>query len=179
LKQAGIGAGTLSIAFSPLIVQPASSPHQVKLQIYISNDGGADYDVANQSPAEGFVAWRVKFSWSDTPGTGPGTIFIVDDLGLGAEYVDTGVIWNEGVYTELKVQFDPSANTINYYYGGVLIYVGTVFGASKGDQLVFIHDNFQLANESAAIDDVNWIDTASDPVPAQSASWGGIKNLYR
>ena len=173
-------AGTLSLVFSPTSAQPAIAPSQVKAMIKITNDQGADYDFVGQSPSQGFLSWRVKFSWSDAgQAGGPGTIFVLDDVGAGLAFQDTGIIWDLNVYRELKVSFDPTAGVINYFYDGNLIYTGNLVAGTNVEQLVFLHDNFQLSGEAASLDNLNWIDTASDPVPAQSKSWGSVKNLYR
>jgi hypothetical protein len=175
-----VGFGTQRGVFTPSFVVPANSPSQVKMQLNFSNDGGSDYDIIGQAPSQGFLSWRVKFSYSDVTGTGPGTIFILDDVGAGIQYQDTGVLWDPGVYRELKVQFDPANSQINYYYNGVLIYTGfTIYAGTAVEQVVWVNDNFQLANETGDVDAIDWIDSASDPVPATNKSWGGVKNLYR
>ena len=40
-------------------------------------------------------------------------------------------------------------------------------------------DNWQLPGESAAMDDLNLIDIATDPVNSTASSWGRIKATYR
>lgn len=179
IKDAAAGQGVSRVALSPTIVQPLNSPSQVKQMVYISGDGGADYDCFAQSPALALLSWRVKFSYSDDTGGGPGTIYILDNPGAGIEYVNTGVLWDKGVYRELKVQFDPGAGQIRYFYNGIQIYTGVIFGASKVDQIGWFMDNYQLGGESGGIDGVTWLDTPSDPVPTTPATWGKIKGQYR
>jgi hypothetical protein len=174
-----VAGGSARVFLSPPVVVAPLSPSQVKEMIYISNDGGADYDLIGQAPSQGFITWRVKFHYTDLAGTGPGTIFILDDLGAGLVFVDTGVLWAEGSYRELKVQFDPAAAEIRYFYDGVLIYTGSIYAGTAVEQVGGLHDNFQLANENAGVDGLIWIDTPSDPVPTRTTSWGGIKGLYR
>lgn len=179
VKNAAAGNGAQHLVFSPSILQPANTPSQVKMWVNISADGGADYDVIGQAPSQAFLSWRVRFSWSDAAGTGPGTIFILDDIGAGLEFVDTGVIWSENVCQELKVQFDPALGEIRYFYGGVQIYTGIIVAGTAVEQIVWRSDNWQNAGESGSFDALNWIDTPSDPVPAETTSWGKVKSQYR
>jgi hypothetical protein len=168
------GLGTTHIVLGPNLPQPPNAPSQVKMMVNISNSGGSIYDVVGQAPSQGFLSWRVRFQW-DT-----GAILVLDDLGAGLVFVDTGVTWDPGVYRELKVQFDPAASEIRYFYDGNLIYTGfNIFAGTSIEQLVWFNDNFQLGGETADFDAVNWIDSASDPTPATKTSWGGVKNTYR
>jgi hypothetical protein len=156
-----------------------NSPSQVTMMVNISNDQGADYDVIGQAPSQASVAWRVKFSWSDATGAGPGSIFILDNTGAGIAYEDPGVVWTPGVWKQLKVQFDPAMGQIRYYYDGVHIYTGSIFAATCVQQLVWFDDNYHLTGERGDFDGVTWLDTPSDPVPATPATWGKIKGQYR
>lgn len=167
------GLGSTHVVLTPLVPQPANSPSQVKMMVNISNDQGALYDVVGQAPSQGFLSWRVRFNWSDA------TIYVLDDTGT-LVFVNTGVTWDPGVYKELKVQFDPAASEIRYFYDGNLIYTGfSIFAGTSIEQLVWLDDNFQLDGETADFDAVDWIDSASDPTPATNKSWGGVKDLYR
>jgi hypothetical protein len=179
VRDGAVGAGSQRIIFSPTWLAAANTPSQTKVMLFISNDGGSDYDLIGQAPSQGFLTYRMKFSFADGAGSGPGSILILDDIGAGLEFVDTGVLWNQGVYTEAKIQFDPAAGEIRYFYGGVHIYTGIIIAATAVEQFLVFNDNFQLAGEHAGIDGLSIIDTPSDPVPAKSATWGGIKGLYR
>lgn len=179
VRDGAVAAGSSRIIFSPVWIAAANSPSQTKVMLFISNDGGSDYDVIGQAPSQAFISYRMKFSFADTPTTGPGTIFVLDDIGSGLEFVDTGVLWNQGVYTEVKIQFDPAAGEIRYFYGGVQIYTGIIIAGTAVEQFLVFNDNFQLTGEHAGIDGLSIIDTPSDPVPATPATWGGIKGLYR
>jgi hypothetical protein len=179
VRDPSVAAGSLRIVFSPQVVIPANSPSQVKQMVYISNDGGADHDCFAQAPSQGFLTWRVKFSFADASGAGSGTIFILDDIGFGLEFVDTGILWTPAVYKELKVQFDPGLGAIRYFYDGVQIYTGGLVAGTAVEQIGWLHDSFQLAGEHAGIDAVDWIDTASDPTPTSTTTWGRIKSDYR
>jgi hypothetical protein len=174
-----LGQGSQCLVFTPTVAQAPGTPATIKMQVKISNDQGADYDVIAQAPSQGFLTWRVKFSFSDIVGTGPGTIFILDDVGSGLAFQDTGVLWDINVYRELKVQFDPGAGQIRYYYDGNLIYTGILVAATAVEQIVWRTDNFQLGGETGDFDAALWTDTPSDPVPAIPQSFGGLKSKYR
>jgi hypothetical protein len=179
IRDPAVGQGTVRNCLGPNIAVAPNSPSQVKMMVYISGDQGADYDVIGQAPSQASVAWRVKFSYSDATGAGPGSIFILDNTGAGLAYEDPGVVWTPGVYKELKVQFDPAMGQIRYYYDGVHIYTSGIFAANVVTQLVWYDDNYHLTGERGDFDSVTWIDTPSDPVPATPATWGRIKGQYR
>lgn len=174
-----VGAGTLRVMLSPVVAVAANSPSTTKEWIYISNDGGADVDAIGQAPSQGFISWRVKFSFSDDTGAGPGTIYVLDNLEGSLFFINTGVTWNTAVYTELKVQFDPAMGEIRYFYDGNLIYTGAIVAGTAIEQVGYLADNFQLPGESAAVDDMSLIDTATDPTATKTSSWGKIKSTYR
>jgi hypothetical protein len=173
-----VGAGTLRVMLSPVVAVPANSPSTTTEWIYISNDGGADIDAIGQAPSQGFISYRVKFSFSDDTGAGPGTIYVLDNVG-GLFFINTGVTWNTAVYTQLKVQFDPALGEIRYFYDGNLIYTGVIVAGTSIEQVGYLADNFQLAGEHAGVDDVSLIDTATDPTASKTSSWGKIKSTYR
>jgi len=179
VRDVAFDRGFPRLAFtSPTTLGPYS-PTMATQQIYISNDGGADYYVIGQTPSQNLTAWQVVFSYSDDSGFGPGTIYIVDDLGGGADFVNTHVRWNPRVHNQLKVQFDPPAFQIRYYYAGRLIYTGSIYAATTVEQIVWITDNYQQDGEYADIDQLLMIDSATDPTAAQVSSWGRIKAAYR
>ncbi|MBX3357911.1 MAG: hypothetical protein KF745_05740 [Phycisphaeraceae bacterium] len=165
VNNAGNPNGTNQLAFSPVLGVFAGGQSETSMQINLSNDGGADYDVVGQAPSQALLTWRVKFSWTDANGTGPGTIFILDDLGGGLGFVDTGVAWNTGAYTELRVLTDSVADTITYFYGGAPLYTGVagIFAGTSVEQVVMLNDNFQLPGETGDFDNV------SVTVPSPSA----------
>jgi len=154
------------------------SPTTTTQLISISNDGGADYHVVGQTPSQNLIAWHVAFSFSDDTGFGPGTIYIVHDFGGELDFLNTHARWTQGTHVQLKVQFDPPAQQIRYYYGGRLIHTGTIFAATTVEQVVWISDNWQLAGEYADIDQLTLIDVATDPTDAERSSWGRIKAAY-
>ena len=145
----------LRIAFEPNVPQGgavgAFSPNQgvlpsvrstISVDISISSISqffGADYDVAPQAPSQGMVSARVKFNFQ-------GNIWVLDDLGAGTQFVNTGTLWNPNVYTNLTIDINPAANTIDYYYGGNLIYssIAGVFLSTTTEEVVLFSNNFQL-----------------------------------
>lgn len=173
------GVGVNRIAFSPLQVTPANTPSTVYVKVRISNDQGADHDVVGQAPSQALLTWRVKFSYSDDSGVGPGTIYVLDDLGAGVVFVNTGVAWTHAVYKELRVDFDPIGGTIRYYYGGALIYTGTVFAASAVEQVLALTDNYEIGAETGDFDALS-VQTLGDPaVSVEAATWTRVKELMR
>ncbi len=136
--------------FSPLLApQSATDSSRVSVDIFISNDGGSDYDVVAQAPSLGTLTWRVKFEWL-------GNINVVDDIGGGLAFIDTGIVWPIGTYFNLEVITDPVANSIEYYIDGNLIYTSVIglIAAPNVEQVVLLNDNFQLAGETADFDNL-------------------------
>ncbi len=139
--------GTNTGAFSPSLgAQPVGSSI-TSVDIYISNTGGADYDVVPQAPTQGLLSARVKFNFL-------GNIFILDNPGSGLQFIDTGVAWNVGVYTNLTIDINPTADTIEYYYGGNLIHssMAGVFAGTATEQVVLLSDNWHLPGEAGDFD---------------------------
>lgn len=179
IRDVTVAGGSTRVLLSPVTALPPNTPAQFRGLLYISNDGGSDHDLIGQAPNQGFITYRMKFSWSDDAGTGPGTIYVLDDLGAGLGFVNTGVTWTEGQYKEVKVQHDPAAGEIRYFYDGALIYTGTIFAGTSVEQVGMVTDNFQLAGEHAGLDEIQLLDTPSDPTPASATTWGKIKGQYR
>ncbi len=168
-KDSTIGTGTLTGAFSPDQGPLAVGPSSVSVDIAISNTGGADYDVVPQAPSQGFLSARVKFNFL-------GNIFVLDDLGAGLIFVDTGVAWNVGPYTNLTINIDPVANTIDYFYGGAPIYssVAGVFAGTTTEQVVLLSDNFHLAGESGDFDNFSVVEVDVCPTDVNG---DGVTNV--
>ena len=158
-----VGGGILLGAFSPSVVDPIVDASSMSVYVAIGNVGGASYDVVPQSPNQGLLTARVKFDPA-------GDILVLDDLGGGLVFVDTGADWVPTSYNLLEVYVDPVGNTIDYWYGGSLIYssvVGIVAGTVI-EQVVLLSDNFN-AGESGDFDDLS-IDRGAVPVELQSLS---------
>jgi len=138
-KDPAVGTGILLGAVSPVLDMPDDLyATTLGVDVSISATGGADYEVMAQTASGTLVTARVKFAAS-------GDIMVRDDPGSGLEFLDTGVDWNVGVYTHLRVDVDPVADTIDYYYGdgGVKIHssiAGTLDGADIG-QVILLSNN--------------------------------------
>ncbi|MCD4748374.1 MAG: hypothetical protein K8R59_03280 [Thermoanaerobaculales bacterium] len=132
-----VGAGSNTGAFSPEVADAVVDASYVEVDVAISATGGADYDVVPQTPTQGLLTAQVKFYYL-------GDIQVLDDTGSGLAFIDTGTDWNVGPYTTLGIYVDPVANTIDYYYGGSLIYtsVAGVFGGTIIEQVVLFSDNY-------------------------------------
>jgi len=158
-----VAAGTLLGAFSPLVADPIVDASSVSVYVAIGDVGGADYDVVPQSPTQGLLTARVKFDFE-------GNIQVLDDVGAGLVFVDTGADWVPITYNLLEIYVDPVGNTIDYWYGGSLIYssVVGVVAATIIEQVVLLSDNFN-AGESGDFDDLV-IDRGDVPVELQSLS---------
>ncbi len=129
--------GTNTGGFSPPVPYAANSPSTTSVQVSITDEEGADYFVIGQSPMEMAATYRVQFNFL-------GNIFVVDDIGAGPVFVDTGVAFNRvGDYVELRVEFDPVAGAIRYFYGGSLIYTGVVWSGTTVEEVILGSDNFQ------------------------------------
>lgn len=131
----GINVG----CFSPDIGAQAIGPSWMEVDIAISNTGGADYYVVAQAPSQGFLTARVNFYYL-------GDIRVLDDFGSGAQWVDTGWNWTAGPHATLRIEVDPAYGTIRYYYGGNLIYTGSVFAGTTIEQVVLFSDNWNLGD---------------------------------
>lgn len=134
-KDPALPVGYLVGAFSPDLGPLPAVVSTVSMDINISELGGADYYIIPQSPSQGFKSAWVDFVWTDD-------IILVDDLGSGPEWVDTGVDWTPDVYLEFRIELDPFAGTIEYYYAGNLIYTGSVWAGTNIEQLVVYSDNY-------------------------------------
>lgn len=139
----------LTGCFSPDMGPRSNTFDTLSLDIYISAIGGADYDVVGQAPSQGFLTFRVKFDWL-------GNIYVLDDLGSGTTFVDTGANWIVGSYRNLRVDINAPANTINYYYDGLPIYSGAagIFAGNSIEQVVLLSDNFH-AGDVGDFDNLN------------------------
>jgi len=169
--------GTTRIVLSPEQPTPPFTVNTVYIKVNISDDGGADYDIIGQAPSQGFLTWRVKFSWSDDTNTGSGMIYVLDNVNGGLVFVNTGVQWAHGIYKELRVDFTPGE--IRYYYDGALIYTGAVIAGSAVEQVGIVHDNWQLPNETADFDALSVQTLGEPPVAVKSMTWSQVKSLLR
>ncbi|MDP6380637.1 MAG: hypothetical protein QF662_04755, partial [Phycisphaerae bacterium] len=95
-EHAGLDVGTTVGAFSPDLGPLASGEYSVSVDVAISGLFGADYRVIAQSPSQGLKTAWLNFSWL-------GDIKVVDDVGVGSQWVDTGQDWSTGAYRNLTI----------------------------------------------------------------------------
>lgn len=141
----GPAAGTLRLLFSPDLGPLLTGPSVTTIHVRASNTGGANYTIVGQSPSEGFLTWRIDLDFQ-------GDIFVLD-----GSFVDTGFTWPVDQYFELRVEHYPASGQISYYVNGTNIYNqanGNV-GGTRVEQVIFGHDNFQLANEEGDFDNLS------------------------
>jgi V8-like Glu-specific endopeptidase len=138
-KDPSLDTGVLTGAFGPELGPQPLMPSGLVVDVAIGGTGGADYDVVAQAPTQGFLTARVKFHYQ-------GHIYVLDDLGSGVQFVDTGIAWNIGPYRTLEIDLDPGANTIDYFYAGTLVYssVAGIFAGTTIEQVVLLSDNWQI-----------------------------------
>jgi len=143
-----LAGGTYTGGFSPNLGLQNNDPVSVSIMVAISATGGADYDVVPQTPTQGYQTARVNFSYL-------GDIRVLDDLGGGTTWVDTGANWVPGAYKNLTIDIDPGADTIDYSYGGASIYSGVagVFLGTCVEEVVLWSDNWH-AGDCGDFDDL-------------------------
>jgi len=150
-----VAQNTQRLVFSPNLGVLPDAPHIFECRIKISNDGGADYWLNGQAPSQGFITWRVIFSFEGATAGSPGTIIVVENAGAGFAAIDTGVVWTENQYKTFRLEYTPNGQGL-YFYDGVLIYTDLDTGnnaiGTRCEQLVFLHDNFQLTDELCDMD---------------------------
>ena len=130
---------TLVGCFSPIASPQVVGPAWMEVTVSISDLFGADYYVLVQSPSQGLITAYVNFDWL-------GNIWVADDLGSGGQWVNTGQAWNVGTPSFLRIQIDPVADQIDYYYDGALIYTGQIWAGSTFEQVIFFHDNWNYGD---------------------------------
>lgn len=172
-KDPALANGALTGGFSPNQGPQAPGAYDVSVMVNLSAVDGADYDVVPQAPSQGFLSARVKFNFA-------GPIYVLDDTGGGLAFINTGTDWtaDAGTYKELRIELDAGADTIDYYWGGSLIYssVAGVFAGSSVEQVVLLSDNWQNPGENGNFDNLNVI-----PEPASLAllAVGGLALVRR
>ena len=133
--------GSLNGAFSPDYGDFANKLSVVSVDVRIDSPDGADAQVIAQAPSQGFLTWRVVFNFS-------GDIFVLDDIGAGLQFINTGASFSQASYENLTVVTDAAADTIDYFYGGNLIYSSAagVFAGTAVEQVILASDNFYNDN---------------------------------
>lgn len=167
-----IAQGSLVGGFSPEFGDVASDVVVTSVDVFIGAAGGADYDVVPQAPSQALLSARVKFSFL-------GDILILDDVGAGLVFVDSGLDWTPGSYQNLTIEMDRANGTIDYSYGGNQFYssVSGIFAGTAVEQVVLIHDNFN-AGEIGDFDNLN-VGVIPAPASAMLLGLGGLAATRR
>jgi hypothetical protein len=72
-----------------------------------------------------------------------GNIVVIDDLGAGGVFVDTGVAFIQDQYVEASINLETVAGNIEYSYNGSVIYTGNIWAGTRVEQIILASDNFQ------------------------------------
>jgi hypothetical protein len=133
-------SGSLNGAFSPNFGPQPAGRYIVSVDFASNDPGGADHMLVGQAPSQGFLSWRLHFTWQNQ-------ILVLDRTSPGGSlvFVNTGHTWSpDGQYRNVTVDFDADADQIRYYYGGNLVWetqYGIVAGTSI-EQVILFGDNF-------------------------------------
>ena len=171
-----IADGTSTGVFSPLDTPAAVLGSTLSIEVYIDDAVGADYNIIGQSPSQGFLTYQVNFNFQ-------GNIRVVDDIGAGLAFIDTGVAYQQQSYANLTIDFDPVAGTIEYFYDGSSIYVGGLVAGTNVEGLVINSDNWQGTSGSspafADFDDLSLVQDIPEPGSLALLGLGGLAILRR
>ncbi|MDX2132899.1 MAG: hypothetical protein SFY69_12685 [Planctomycetota bacterium] len=163
LLSAGPGStGSFNGAFSPDFGDFSNDFSSVSVDVLISNTGDQDAAIIGQAPSQALLTWRALLNFQ-------GNILVLDDVGAGLAFVDTGADWTPGQYFNFRVDTNPAADTINYYYNNSLIYssVSGVFAATAVEQVILFGDNFFSSSSFTAYDNLTIV-----PAPGAAALLG-------
>lgn len=150
--QPNLPANNLKGAFSPVISIPADALVSFSVDVSINMTEGAEYAVALQSTTQGLLTAMVDFSFQDDDlDSVPGDILIREG---GSTFTPSGFEFVPGSYRPLRIDYDPLAGTLEYYYDGVLIFDHSVWAGTLIDQIVILSDNFQSAGEFGDFDNI-------------------------
>lgn len=154
INDPAVAAGTLVGGFSPYLgAQPLAETSVVSVDVFVSNSGGASYEIVAQAPSASQLTWRIKFNSDET-------IQILDVIGANLVLADSGATWPINTYFNIRVATNPIVNSIEYYLNDNLIYtsVAGIFAAQTIEQVVLLSNNDQLVDEFADFDNLK-IDT--------------------
>ncbi|GAB5496280.1 MAG: hypothetical protein Phyf2KO_13600 [Phycisphaerales bacterium] len=171
-QDSAIANGSLVGGFSPLFGDVGEDIVMTSVDVFIDAAGGSDYDVVPQAPSQNFLSARVKFSFL-------GDILILDDVGAGLAFIDSGLDWVPGSYQNLTISMDRANNTIDYSYGGNQFYssVSGIFAGTAIEQVVLLHDNFSVGENG----DFDNLTVGAIPAPASAVllGFGGMAAARR
>lgn len=160
--------GTLNGGFSPLFNDGGANEITSSIDIFVpSGDaGGANYSFVGQNTAEALLSFRVEFDWL-------GTFLVLDDIGAGPEFVDTGFAVQYNAYHTLTVVSDYTAGTQVYKWDGTTFYTGSTAGLASGlDQIVLFSDSWQNTGMRGDMDNLSVTSAAAVPEPASMIAIG-------
>ncbi|MEE8459992.1 MAG: hypothetical protein V3S08_08960, partial [Phycisphaerales bacterium] len=93
-------ANALIAAFSPNMGTFVNTSAVVTVNLFLTAVTTRDYQVVPQSPGEGFVVTRVRFRRQLN------IIDVLDDVGAGGVFIDTGVTWIPDQYVDLTINLN-------------------------------------------------------------------------
>ncbi|HLO98522.1 MAG TPA: PEP-CTERM sorting domain-containing protein [Fimbriimonas sp.] len=175
LPDSAVSNGTLSGGFTPLFADGGADEVTSSIDIFVpsADAGGANYSFVGQNTAESLLLFRVEFDFL-------GTFLVVDDIGAGLEFVDTGFAVQYNAYHTLSVVTNFTAGTQTYKWDGTTFYTGTNAGLATGiDQVVVFSDSWQNANVVGGdVDNLSVVAADAVPEPASMIAIGlGIAGL--
>ncbi len=133
----GLGVDARYPRTADLSIQPVARS-TVSADIAISAAGGMDYRIQPQSNSQGCIQSSTLFFYT-------GAIYVLDDLcgTTGLNFQPIGVDWDTtGAYQPFMTMMNPFAHTLNYYYGGTLIYASCPYFGSNVEQFLVFGDNY-------------------------------------
>jgi hypothetical protein len=122
-------------AFSPVEVVE-NDIISVSYDFYMTDlsTAASDFTAGAQSPSQELLTSREHYTYQ-------GNINVIATDGT-LQDVDTGATFEAGQWYNMTAVHTFSANTIEYYLNGELIYTGDTFGATNVEQLTFLNDNY-------------------------------------
>ncbi len=136
-------------AFSPVLGPQPAEPSQLSADMAIGATGGAAYLVQAQAVNEGFLTAAFLFNFT-------GDIFALDNTLF---FIDTGVDWTPGAYVPIRIEVDPGAATVDYYYADSLIFSSPLIAGTTIDNVILCGDNFN-GGESGDFDNLRFPNAA-------------------
>lgn len=115
---------------SPELLPPTAQASTISMQLSLHSPNpefgaGATYEFFGYGPGMQ-IAWAAVFE-------SPGSILISDAMtdggGIGMVYASTG--WETDAYREFRVEMDPGAGQVRFYYAGALLHTGSTLLASS------------------------------------------------
>jgi len=147
-RDPGLSAGTVTGAVSPNLGLFTETSGTVSVEVQIHGGGIRDYWITPQSATEGQIVTEVLLRRDFD-------IYVKDDLGAGATFVNTGFTWTPDVYKNLTIDLDFGAGQFTVHYDGVLVYtnVGPGLPFATSIQEVMVRGQNGTADEDADFDD--------------------------